>query len=105
MDLFTSKKPVVGLDIGSSSIKVVVLKMSSKGIQLKKLGFIPLNPDTIVDGSIMDTGAVATAILDLFAQERIKIKDVVIAVAGNAVTVKRITIPKMTEEELRDSIR
>jgi type IV pilus assembly protein PilM len=105
MGFLGAKKPLVGLDIGSSSIKAVVLKMSSKGIQLKHLGSIPLHPDTIVDGSIMDTGAVATAILDLFAQEKIKIKDVVIAVAGNAVTVKPITLPNMTEEELKDSIK
>jgi type IV pilus assembly protein PilM len=103
--LWGAKKPVVGLDIGSSSIKACVLKITQKEIQLKNLGYISLNPDTVVDGSIMDTGAVATAILELFAQEKIKIKDVVIAVAGNAVTVKRITLPTMTEEELQDSIK
>ncbi|MBU1626680.1 pilus assembly protein PilM, partial [bacterium] len=105
MAFWSIKKPLVGLDIGSSSIKAVVLKMSSRGIQLKHLGSVPLHPDTIVDGSIMDTGAVSSAILDLFTQERIKIKDVVIAVAGNAVTVKPITLPNMTEEELKDSIK
>jgi len=105
MGLWGPKKPLVGLDIGSSSIKAVVLKISSQGIQLKNLGLIPLHPDTIVDGSIMDTGAVSTAILELFAQERIKLKDVVIAVAGNAVTVKPITLPNMTEDELKDSIK
>jgi len=105
MDFFRARKPLVGLDIGSSSIKAVVLKLSSHGIQLRHLGSVPLNPDTIVDGSIMDTGAVASAILELFAQERIKIKDVAIAVAGNAVTVKPITLPMMSEEELRESIK
>ena len=44
------KKNLVGLDIGSSSVKAVELAKKGNGLQLLSLGFENLQTDTIVDG-------------------------------------------------------
>ena len=100
------KKGLVGLDIGSSAIKAVELKPGGKGgeYHLVNLGLEPLPPEAIVDGAIMDSGAVIDAIQRLFAQRKIKTADVATSVSGNAVIVKKISLPQMSQEELAESI-
>jgi type IV pilus assembly protein PilM len=61
-------------------------------------------PDSIVDGAIIDSGAVAEAIRRLFANKDFKTKDVAASLSGNAVIVKKISLPVMTESELAESI-
>jgi type IV pilus assembly protein PilM len=105
--LFGKKKGLVGVDIGSSAIKVVELKPGGKGgneYQLANLGLEPLPPEAIVDGAIMDSGAVIDAIQRLFTAQKIKTTDVATSVSGNAVIVKKISLPQMTTEELAESI-
>jgi Tfp pilus assembly PilM family ATPase len=92
--LFGKKKGVVGLDIGSSAIKVVELKPGGKGgaeHQLVGLGLEPLPPEAIVDGAIMDSGSVIDAIQRLCQTQKIKTVDVATSVSGNAVIVKKIS--------------
>jgi type IV pilus assembly protein PilM len=97
-------KQCVGLDIGSSSIKAVQLKRSKRGLQLQAFGIEPLMPQTIVDGTIMDQGAVVEAIRTLWNRLRIKQKDVAIAIAGHSVIIKKITVPIMSMDELDEQI-
>jgi type IV pilus assembly protein PilM len=97
-------KPVVGLDIGSSAGKAVGLKAAGKGYRVAAFAHEPLPPDTIVDGAIIDSTAVAEAIFRLFDQKAFKAKDVAASLSGNAVIVKKITLPVMSETELADSI-
>jgi len=105
--LFGKKKGLVGLDIGSSAVKAVELKSGGKGssdYQLLNIGMEPLPPEAIVDGAIMDSGAVIDAIQRLFSAQKIKTNDVATSVSGNAVIVKKISLPQMTAEELAESI-
>jgi type IV pilus assembly protein PilM len=103
--LFGGKsKPLVGLDIGSSSIKAVELKSSKQGYELVSFGLEPLAQDTVVDGAIMDAPQVAAAISKIFDAQKIKTKSVATSVSGHSVIVKRVTLPIMTEEELYDRI-
>lgn len=97
-------KTCIGLDIGSSSIKAVQVKQSKKGITLQAFGMEPLMPQTIVDGTIMDQGAVVEAIRTLWDRLKIKHKDVAIAIAGHSVIIKKIAIPPMNEDELDEQI-
>jgi type IV pilus assembly protein PilM len=99
-------KQCVGLDIGSSSIKVVALKPQKKGQQIALLSFgiEPLPPQTIVDSAIMNHGAVVDAIRSLWARLRIRQKEVAIAIAGHSVIIKKIGVPPMTPEELDEQI-
>ncbi len=99
------QKAVIGLDIGSSSIKAVELRGSKQGYELVSFGLEPLAQDTVVDGAIMDAPLVAGAITNIFEQQKIKTKSVATAVSGHSVIVKRVTLPAMTEEELYDRIQ
>jgi len=105
--LFGKKKGLVGLDIGSSAVKAVELKAGGKGgdeYQLLNIGMEPLPPEAIVDGAIMDSGAVIDAVQRVFQAQKIKTNDVATSVSGNAVIVKKISLPQMSNEELAESI-
>lgn len=107
MALLGKKKGLVGIDVGSSAIKAVELRAGGKGgaeYHLLNLGLEPLPPEAIVDGAIMDSGAVIDAIQRLCATQKIKTGDVATSVSGNAVIVKKISLPQMTPEELAESI-
>src|SRR5579883_63474 len=99
------QKPLVGLDIGSSSIKSVELKSTKHGYELVSYGLEPLAQDTVVDGAIMDAPLVASAISNIFDTHGMKTKNVATAVSGHSVIVKRVSLPSMTEEELYDRIQ
>ncbi|MEX2270859.1 MAG: type IV pilus assembly protein PilM [Vicinamibacterales bacterium] len=101
---FRRVRPVVGLDIGSSAVKAVELRPAGKGWKVVGWGTEPVPPDSIVDGAIIDGTAVADAIRRLFDGKRLRAKDVAASLSGNAVIVKKITVPAMTEAELADSI-
>ncbi len=98
------KREAVGLDIGASSVKAVQLKRSRGGTELLRLGIVPLHPETIVDGVIMDSGTVISAIQQIFTENQIKTKDVVVAVSGHSVIVKKIRVARMTPKELEEAI-
>ena len=90
----------VGLDIGSSSIKMLQVKVTAKSIQLLDFGIEPLPPQTIVDGSIMDQAVVVDAIRRLRATLGIRNKQVATAISGHSVIIKKIQVPQMALEEL-----
>ncbi|MBW8714152.1 MAG: type IV pilus assembly protein PilM, partial [Acidobacteria bacterium] len=102
--MFRKAKALVGLDIGSSAVKAVELKPAGKGYKVTGFGSEPIPPDSIVDGAIIDAAAVADAIRRLFDSRGIKTKEVAASLSGNAVIVKKITLPVMTEAELSESI-
>jgi type IV pilus assembly protein PilM len=97
-------KDAVGLDIGASSVKAVQLKRGRGVHELVRLGIAPLHPETIVDGVIMDSGTVISAIQQIFAENQIKTKDVAVAVSGHSVIVKKIRVAKMKPQELEEAI-
>jgi type IV pilus assembly protein PilM len=99
------KKDVVGLDIGSSSIKLVELREGKGGFKLQNLAISPLPPEAIVDGALMDSVTIINTIKDLIATSKAKTKEVVTSVSGHSVIVKKITLPLMTEAELEESIQ
>ena len=105
MALFGKTKTVVGLDIGSSAVKAVELKPSGKGYRVTAFAAEPVAPDAIVDGAIIDAGSVADAIRRVFdGNKAFKTKEVCASLSGNAVIVKKISLPVMTEDELAESI-
>jgi len=105
MALFATAKTIVGLDIGSSAVKAVEVKPAGKGYKVTAFGTEPVPPDAIVDGAIIDAGSVAEAIRRVFdGNKAFKAKDVCASLSGNAVIVKKITLPVMTENELAESI-
>lgn len=99
-------KDIIGLDIGSKHIKVVQLKESKGSHSLERLGIATLQPELIVDGSILDSTRVVEAIKELISNTGIKAKDVTLSVSGHSsVIIKRVSLPQMTEAELDEQIR
>lgn len=105
VSLFKSQKPLLGVDIGTSSVKTVQLKPHGKGYDLVHMGITPLPPEAIVDGAIMDGGAVIGAIQQIFDEHKVTVKDVAVAVSGHSVIIKPIKMPLMKPQELEESIQ
>ncbi|MBW2058358.1 MAG: type IV pilus assembly protein PilM [Deltaproteobacteria bacterium] len=103
--LFGKKKDVIGLDIGSSSIKIIELNETNKGYRLINCAMSVIPPEAIVDGSLMDSVAIVDTIRDLVKSFKIKTKEVVTSVSGHSVIVKKISLPVITEDELAESIQ
>jgi type IV pilus assembly protein PilM len=96
-------KNLVGVDIGSSSIKVAEIKEGRGGKRtLIGFGFHPLPPQTIVDGHVMNSGAVVEGLEKLF--DKSKRRDVAMRASGHSVIIKKITMPLMTLAELNEQI-
>ncbi len=101
-----SRKSSIGLDIGSGYLKVVQLKDTKGGYELELFDILPLPPELIVDGSIIDSLRLADSLKELIRKAKIKTKDAVISMAGHSsVIVKRVSLPEMSEEELSESIK
>jgi type IV pilus assembly protein PilM len=98
-------KRTVGLDIGSSSIKVVEIDHAHDPPHLVKFGRCGLLPEAIVDGEIMDRDVVVDTIAELMEVNEIASKDVIAAVSGRAVIVKKIQMDRMSDEEARAAIQ
>lgn len=105
VSLVTPRRQLVGLDIGSSAIKLVQLKESKGRYYLQKFGMKPLEPEVIVDGTVMDEGRVVSAIRELFDETNVKNKQVAISISGHAVIVKKISLPPMPDDELEGQVR
>jgi len=102
---FSKKIEPIALDLGSTFIKLVQLHGANKNYQLKKFGMVPLPPEVIVEGAVMDAGRVVEAIKELLASQKVTTKEVVISVSGSSVIIKRVTVADMTDEELSESIK
>lgn len=96
---------LVGVDIGASSIKVCQLRESRRAYGLIRAGYVPLRPQTIVDGRVVDRGAVTEALAKVFHDSKVRQKDVALSVSGQNVIIRKITVPLMTPGELSEQIR
>jgi len=96
---------LVGVDIGTASIKVCQVKETRKGLGLVRLGYAPLGPQVIVDGQVMDSGAVVEALQKVFHDAKIRQKECALSVSGQSVIIRKITVPMMTEAELEEQIQ
>jgi len=103
--MFASKKDIVGIDVGSSAVKIVKLRESRGTYHLVNIGIMPLAPETIVDGAVMDSSVIVESIRNLLTSMKIKTKQVSTSVSGHSVIIRKINLPVMTESELEASIQ
>ncbi len=94
----------VGLDIGSSYVKIVEIDHSKSEPALRSYGVVKLPPEAIVEGEIMDRSLVIEGIQNCMAKAGVEKKDVVTAVSGRAVIVKKIMMDKMNPDDAREAI-
>jgi type IV pilus assembly protein PilM len=102
---FGSQETLTGLDIGSSSIKILQLAQNRGKYKIERFGVKALPTETIVDGSIMDGHEVVSTIREIVAEQKLKQKNVALAISGTSVIVKKISLPPMAEEDLEKQIR
>lgn len=102
--LFTKSKEIVGIDIGSSSVKLVQLAENRGAYQLRNIGILPLPSEAIVDNSLMDTTSIVETIKGLLKSLYSKAKEAACSISGNSVIIRKITLPAMTPDELEDQI-
>ena len=100
-----SRQSLVGLDIGSSSVKAIELAVKDRKFDLKSLGIAKLPPEAIVQGAFLNSGAIVDAIKEAFDIGKIKGKEVAAAISGHSVIVKKVSLPTMTREELEQQIQ
>ena len=109
MSLFSSfgSKSMIGLDIGSSTVKAVELSSRGKGkeFELAHVGVARLAPEAIVQGAFLNSSAIVDAIREAIDTAKIKSKNAAAAVCGHSVIVKKVSLPVMTREELDEQIR
>ena len=102
--MFFSRKELFGLDIGSNAVKLVELRSGRSGYQLKNIGQVVLPQNSIVNKIIQNHDAVAEAVSNLIDDLRIKTKNVAISISGHSVIIKKVSLPRMSEKELKESI-
>lgn len=105
MTLFGRKKRTIGLDVGSGLIKVAVVEHTPAGPELVRVALMPVLPDAIVEGEIMDGGIVADAITAALQAAGVSGPRVVAAVGGRDVIVKKIQIDRVKEAQARELMR
>jgi type IV pilus assembly protein PilM len=102
-----ASKGLFGLDIGSSSVKLVELAAKGRGggFELTHLGVAPVPNEAIVQGAFLNSGAIVEAIREAVEKARTRTKNVAAAVSGHSVIVKKVSLPQMTRAELEEQIR
>jgi type IV pilus assembly protein PilM len=105
MQLFGRKKTTIGLDIGSGLVKAAVIDHAGATPELTKVILTPLNENAIVDGEVMDHAMVADAIRQTLETIGGKKKEVVAAVGGRDVIVKKIQVERVKDGQAAELIR
>jgi type IV pilus assembly protein PilM len=103
--LFGKKNQLVGLDIGSRTIKAAEVVITNKGRTLKQVGMVDIAPGLIEDGIIKDLAGTAEAVRQLFKSHNFRQQNVAIAIGGYSTIVKKISVPTMAEEQLQETIQ
>lgn len=94
----------VGLDIGTSAVRAAAVQMQ-KGIPvLKRYGQVALTEGAVIGGEIVDPELVRDALITLWKSAKLPKKRVVVGVANQRIVVRRLDVPYMSEDELRESL-
>jgi len=105
VSFFSSKSEgVMGIDISSTGVKLVELSRTRSGYELASMATVPLPRDAIVENTIIDSTAVSEALAEAVSMARPSTKNAALAVAGNAVIIKTVSMPVTTEFELEAQI-
>lgn len=103
--MFGSKSHLVGLDIGSKTLKVAEVIEGKGNYRLKRFGMFDIETGAIQDGMIKKPDIVTEALQSLFKSSGIKETNVAISVGGYSVIVKKINVATMAEDKLQDTIQ
>lgn len=102
--IFSSKK-IIGLDIGSSSIKLAEMTVNKNGAVLDNFAFIQSPAQAMNNGEITDSLLISEAIKTAFKENGFRNKKACVGLSGTAVIVKKISIPKVESKNLAEQVQ
>ncbi|MFT5138575.1 MAG: type IV pilus assembly protein PilM [Lysobacterales bacterium] len=107
MKLFRKKnEPVIGLDIGSSSVRALQLSVHGSGYRIDHFAIEPVGAGAVVDKSVQDIEAISSAIERAIKRSGSKAKSCAIAVSGSAVFTKTISLPSnLAESDVESQVQ
>ncbi len=96
---------MLGLDIGSSSIKIAEVDVGRSQSNLVAFGIVPTPPETFVGGEVLNAQALSIAIREVYAKIETKRKNLAAGLSGTSVIIKKISMPKMDHKLIAEQIR
>ena len=107
MALFTfgTSNTSTGVDIGTSSVKIVQLKKSPSGPELVGYAMAPLPPAAVDEGNIKDAQTVAAVIKDVLKTSKLRCDRSFASISGQNVIMRFTKLPIMTPDELEQTVR
>ena len=103
--LFSSKGKVIGLDIGSYSLKGCVAEISLEKTQLIECIEVPIANNSLVHGDVMQPGGLLPTLETFFKQMKIKKADIILGLSGSTIMVKKVSLPKLKGRSLSEQIQ
>ena len=103
--MFFSSKKVVGLDLGSNSIKMAELKVNGNVAELENFASVQTPSQAMNNGEITDSFLLGEAIKSLHKEQKFSRKTASVGMWGNSAIVKKISLPKRDPKELREQIK
>ncbi len=103
--MFFASKQLIGLDIGTSSLKLAQVKITRKGTTLTRFSMMSMPPSSISGGEILNLTGISQVIKSLFSEAKVRSKNVATGMWGTAVIVKKISIPQMDGKLIAEQIR
>jgi len=98
--------PLLGVDISSTSIKILELARSGNRYRIESYAVEPLPPNSVVEKNISDVELVGEAVGRAVKKSGTKTKNAACAVAGSAVITKIISMPSdLNEDEMESQIQ
>lgn len=95
----------VGLDMGTTSFRVVELKPTSGKPLLTHMGSIQVPPGVIVEGEIADPALASQALSQLWKETGLRDKQLTVGISNQKVIVRLVELPYMDEQELRGALQ
>jgi len=99
------KKELLGVDIGTSAIKLAEIAKKGESYILKQAHIVPITPGRVSSGAIIDLDGLASELNTIWNSLGLKTKNVAIALPGNMTILRRARLPYVPEEEIESAIK
>ena len=97
--------PLIGIDISSTSVKLIELSRAGKTFKVETYAVEPLPANSVVDKRIEDIEAVGQCLERAYKKSGSKLKTASVAVAGSSVITRVIAMPgNLSDSEMADQI-
>lgn len=105
MALFGRGRIVAGLDIGSGYVKLALVDHGGDRPEVCGLAVRPTPKGAVVDGEVIEAGRVAGAVRELMDESGMRSRNIVAALGGHDVFIKKVRLPRMKEREAGRAVR